>query len=76
MHDDEPFKTENGFLSLKDILKPGVFPLSKSAWKIGVKKGIYPKPVKVGTRNMWRVRDIEAMLVRIGGNQEDNDSRD
>lgn len=53
----DEFKNEK-LLRLKDII-PDVIPVSKSAWWLGVKKGIYPEPVKLGQRiTAWRHTDI------------------
>lgn len=42
---------------------PPIIPVSKSTWWDGVKKGIYPKPVKLGERTTcWRVEDIRALI--------------
>lgn len=43
---------------------PPIIPVSKSSWWDGVKKGTYPKPVKLGERTTcWRVEDIRALIV-------------
>jgi len=58
-------------LSLGDILGDknsgaiGVLPISQSAWFLGVRTGIYPKPVKVGRRSFWRASDIRELLTKI-----------
>jgi prophage regulatory protein len=50
-----------GYMRLPDILK--VFPIGKSTWWAKVKKGEYPKPVKLGPRTTaWRVEDIRQLL--------------
>lgn len=44
---------------------PPIIPVSKSTWWDGVKKGIYPKPVKLGERTTcWRVEDIRALIAQ------------
>jgi hypothetical protein len=41
----------------------GIIPISRSAWLSGVKAGIYPAPVKIGSRAVaWRAKDIEEWL--------------
>jgi len=42
--------------------KCGVFPISRTSWYEGIKKGIYPAPVKYGSRSLWRCKDIRALL--------------
>lgn len=52
---------EIGFVRLKDILK--VFPVSKSTWWLGVKKGQYPKPVKLSSKiTAWKAEDIHQLI--------------
>ncbi len=42
---------------------PGVLPFSRSKWWVGVKKGIYPLPVKLGPNcTAWRVEEIRALI--------------
>ena len=53
-----------GLVRLKQILGPiGPIPVSKSTWWAGVKKGRYPKPVKIGPRSTaWNVADIRRLI--------------
>jgi prophage regulatory protein len=58
-----------GYLRITEILgdqTQGVQPLipvSKTAWYDGIKRGIYPKPVKLGNRtSAWRSRDIQELI--------------
>lgn len=62
---------ESGFVRLHQIIGnakssppiPAVIPVSKSSWWLGVKKGRFPKPVKLGPRTTaWRVEDIRALV--------------
>jgi predicted DNA-binding transcriptional regulator AlpA len=55
-----------GVLRLRQILGPtGPIPISASSWWAGVKKGIYPQPIKLGPRmTAWRASDIEALVQR------------
>ena len=57
-----------GYVRLPQILQ--VYPVSKSTWWNGVKKGIYPKSVKLGKRvTAWKAEDIHALLKsHDGGN--------
>jgi predicted DNA-binding transcriptional regulator AlpA len=46
-----------------------VFPVSRSAWWDGVKKGKYPAAVKLGPRTTaWRVEDIRRLIGQYAGN--------
>lgn len=51
-------------LQLPEIIAPhGPIPLRKSAWWEGVKKGIFPQPVKFGPRTTaWKAEDIENLI--------------
>ena len=53
-----------GYIRLPLILE--IFPISKSAWWEGCRRGVFPKPVKLGPRtSAWRVEDIRALMERI-----------
>ena len=50
-----------GFLKLPRVLE--LFPVSRSTWWAGIKKGKYPAPVKLSARSVgWRSSDIHALL--------------
>lgn len=52
---------ETGFIRLPEVLS--VFPVSKTSWYDGIKKAIYPAPVKLSERtSAWRVEDIRALI--------------
>lgn len=52
---------ETGDLRIKEVLK--YFPVSRSTWWAGIKKGIYPKPKHFGKRlRVWRAEDIRALV--------------
>ncbi len=62
---------ETGFVRISQIIGdpkadppiPPVIPVSRSTWWAGVRKGIYPKPVKLSIRcTAWRVADIRALI--------------
>ena len=53
-----------GYVRLPQILE--IFPISKSSWWEGCRNGVFPKPVKLGSRtSAWRVEDIRALMERI-----------
>jgi prophage regulatory protein len=60
---------QEGFVRLPSIIAPhGPIPVCKSAWWEGVKKGRYPKPVKLGPRTTaWNVKHLRALLKRLAG---------
>ena len=73
MENPNPFP-QTGFLRLKQIIGdpkakppiPAIFPISNSAWWDGIKKGIYPRPVKLSARtSAWKVDDIRSLIEKI-----------
>lgn len=55
---------ETGFVRLTTILK--IFPIGKSSWWDGVKKGKFPQPVKLGQRTTaWCVEDIKKLIEEV-----------
>ena len=45
-----------------------IIPISKSSWWEGIKKGIYPKPVKLSERTTaWKWQDIHDLVAKLGG---------
>jgi prophage regulatory protein len=49
------------YLRLPQVLER--IPVSKSTWWAGVKKGIFPKPVKLSTRiTVWLEQDINDFM--------------
>jgi prophage regulatory protein len=62
-----------GYVRLWDIIGdkkrgiPGVLPIGRTTFLVGVKTGKYPKPVKLGPKTTaWRVEDILALLESFG----------
>jgi hypothetical protein len=53
-----------GFVVLKQILGRygGPIPLGPTRWWQGVKMGEFPKPLKLGGRTVWPVRDIDRLI--------------
>lgn len=50
-----------GFYRLHDVLQ--IFPVSRYVWYSGMKKGIYPKQIKLGARAVgWRKADIHELI--------------
>ena len=46
-----------------------IIPVSKSAWWDGVKRGIYPKPIKLSENmTVWRSDDIQGLVDTIISN--------
>ena len=65
---------ETGFLRLPQIIGdseaeppiPPVIPICSSSWWAGIKKGIYPPPVKLGPNTTaWPVASIRELIERI-----------
>jgi len=66
---------ETGFLRLYQIVGdpdanppiPPLIPICKSSWWEGVKKGRFPKSVKLGPNTTaWKVEDIRELIDRMG----------
>ena len=62
---------ETGFLRLKQILGnkkanppiPPLIPVGKTSWWEGIRKGKFPKPIKLTKRiTAWRVEDIRNLI--------------
>lgn len=52
---------EQGFIRISTVLQ--LIPIGKTAWYEGIKKGIYPAPVKLSERTAaYRVDDIRALI--------------
>ena len=51
---------DDAVIRLPDVLR--IYPVSSSHWWDGIKKGIYPKPIKLGIRARgWRLGSILAL---------------
>lgn len=56
-------KQRERLLRLKQVLE--LIPVSKSSWWDGIKKGKYPKSIKLGVRTTcWRESEIFALMQR------------
>ena len=47
----------------------GVYPVSRSEWRAGVREGRYPQPVKIPGKHLtfWRRSEVAAMLAKFAG---------
>ncbi|ACV68895.1 helix-turn-helix transcriptional regulator [Desulfohalobium retbaense] len=62
-------KTGNKLLRLKDVLDR--VPVGRTSWWNGVKKGIFPQPIKLGPRTTcWREEDIDAFIEGLTSAEE------
>jgi prophage regulatory protein len=68
---DEYGLPATGFLRLSQIIGdrhanppiPGIFPVSKSTWWLGVKNGKFPRPIHLSTRvTAWKVEDVLRLI--------------
>lgn len=60
--------TNDTLLRLGDVLK--VIPMSKTEWYKGIKRGIYPAPIKVGRKlAFWRASSINALIESLAKSQ-------
>ncbi|MDX8378297.1 MAG: AlpA family phage regulatory protein [Mariprofundales bacterium] len=52
---------EDGFLRLRKVLE--IYPVSRTCWLSGIRKGIFPKGIKLSEGTVaWRVSDIKALI--------------
>ncbi|HUV23094.1 MAG TPA: AlpA family phage regulatory protein [Gammaproteobacteria bacterium] len=74
-----PLIPDFGYLRLRHIIGdskadppiPAIFPISSSSWWNGIKKNLYPKPVKLSANcTAWRVEDIRDLINRINSEGE------
>jgi prophage regulatory protein len=63
---------QTGFLRLKQIIgdkktdTPALIPISRSAWWLGIRNGIYPAGVKLSAATTaWRVEAIRDLIATI-----------
>lgn len=58
-------------LSLKQILgnadRPGLIAISRSTFYELIQSGAIPRPVKIGTRSLWRLSEIQQAIDRLSG---------
>lgn len=67
---------ETGFLRLTQIIGdkkkgiPPIVPISRSAWWLGVRNGVYPQSVKISPKvTAWRVQDIKDLIFSLNKKQ-------
>ena len=62
--EDLEFLTLKHIIGDKNSIPPlsAIIPISRTSWLIGVKKGIYPKPIKIGRKVVWRPEDIKNLI--------------
>jgi|UPI000372E757 predicted DNA-binding transcriptional regulator AlpA len=60
--------TIDRLLKLPDVL--AIVPVSETRWYEGIKAGIYPAQVRIGSRSVaWRASDIKKLVDGFGKNQ-------
>lgn len=58
-----------GFARLPQVLH--ALGICKSSLFMGIKKGIYPKPIRIGTRtSVWLVTDIRETIQKLSATQK------
>ncbi len=62
-------------LGLQQIIgsadRPGLIAISRSSFYELVQSGIIPRPIKIGTRSLWRHSDIQRAIERLSGSRAD-----
>jgi prophage regulatory protein len=57
-------QSQEALIRLPQVLSR--FPVSRSTWYSGVKRGLYPKPIKAGPRTaMWRAADVDRLILSL-----------
>ncbi len=62
---------EEGYVRLAQIIGDKnkgilpVLPIGRTAWHLGVVKGIYPKPFKIGRTALYKVSEIRDLIKKI-----------
>lgn len=64
MRKDTESLPQEGFVTLRQILH--FIPVSKPTWYKGMKKGLFPHPLKLGRYCYWRVDDIRNLIENFG----------
>jgi predicted DNA-binding transcriptional regulator AlpA len=68
---ERPLLPEAGFLRLPQILS--LIPISRSSWWDGIRKGKYPKGIKLSTHTtVWAAADIRQLIEKIQGGVSEN----
>lgn len=62
---------EIGFYRLTEVLK--IIPVCRSKWFYGIKKGLYPQPIKHGKSSFWPKSDIHNLVRQIKKDGEKNE---
>ncbi len=61
MNLSNPVLPDAGFLRLPQVL--ALIPISRSAWWAGIRKGRFPKGIKLGSKTtVWRAEDIRTLI--------------
>lgn len=56
--------SNDALLRIADVLK--IIPVSKTEWYRGIKRGIYPPPIKVGKKlALWRASSIQQLIASL-----------
>ncbi len=62
------------FYRLKEIIGdrkagiPAIIPVCRTVWYAGIKKGVYPKPVRLSERTTaWKSTDIDKLAKQLAG---------
>jgi prophage regulatory protein len=79
-----PLIPEIGYLRLRYIIGdskadppiPAIIPVCASTWWNGIKKNVYPKPVKLSANcTAWRVEDIRSLIDRINNGEAESEEQ-
>lgn len=63
---ERPLLPDAGFLRLPQVLS--LIPISRSSWWDGIKKGKYPKGIKLSAHTtVWSAEDIRKLIRQVEG---------
>jgi len=48
------------YLILPEVLQ--IIPMSRTKWYEGIKRGVFPPPIKFGRSSLWKREDIEMLI--------------
>lgn len=61
----------NGFLREKDILQPGILPISRSSFRRMIARKEFPKPLKISERmSAWPAATVAKALEELAARAE------
>jgi prophage regulatory protein len=61
-----PSRPPAPFLRLGQIIgRGGLIPISRASWYDGIRRGVFPAPVKIGRSSLWDTDAVFALIERL-----------